>query len=412
MMTKDNGRPGLTRLLEMHELAVEAGRRYPKHRDLFGRVRLAKGKHFTGIVGPRGVGKTILLKQLAAAEADSFYLSVDVLDPDTDLFDLMRKLAERLKFRTFLLDEIHFLGSSAGLLKQISDFLDVRVVFTSSVALAMHAFAHDLSRRVRLVELRFFSYREYLRFVTGVELPALGLPALAVQAWSPEHLRAGPRFDDYLRGGLLPFALEEPDPLPLLSATLEKVIDRDAPRVLRLTVDELQTLRRLVRFVGRSTVDGVNYSSLSQNLGITKYKAEHYVNCLESAFILRQVLPAGTNVLREPKVLMVPPYRLLYREYEDAIGGLREDFAVEALGQAGLTVHYLKSMRGAKTPDYLIETGGERVVVEIGGQGKGRTQFKGVTADRKLVLAHTNVPEQNVIPLCMLGFLEPVSGQR
>jgi hypothetical protein len=41
--------------------------------------------------------------------------------------------------------------------------------------------------------------------------------------------------------------------------------------------------------------------------------------------ILHEILPAGTNVLREPKILMAPPTRLLYRDYEDAVGGLRED---------------------------------------------------------------------------------------
>jgi hypothetical protein len=39
----------------------------------------------------------------------------------------------------------------------------------------------------------------------------------------------------------------------------------------------------------------------------------------EGSFILHQVLPAGTNVLREPKILMAPPSRLLYRDYEDAL---------------------------------------------------------------------------------------------
>ncbi len=33
---------------------------------------------------------------------------------------------------------------------------------------------------------------------------------------------------------------------------------------------------------------------------------------------------------------MAPPSRLLYRDYEDAVGGLREDFFVEAMKQAGI----------------------------------------------------------------------------
>jgi predicted AAA+ superfamily ATPase len=186
--------------------------------------------------------------------------------------------------------------------------------------------------------------------------------------------------------------------LGFLENIIEKVIAKDIPSTARLMVDELDSIRRLLRFVGRSSVDGINYSSLSRNLGITKYKAEQYVGCLEKAFILHRIFPAGTNVLREPKVLMTPSVRLLYRDVEDAIGGLREDYFSEALKQAGIRFRYLKSTRGAKTPDFLIEDSPERLVVEIGGPGKGREQFKGVQIDCKLVFAHCPAPERGRLP--------------
>jgi hypothetical protein len=110
-------------------------------------------------------------------------------------------------------------------------------------------------------------------------------------------------------------------------------------------------------------------------------------------------------VLREPKVVMTPPCRLLYREWDDAVGGLREDFFVEAMSQAGVELEYLKSTRGAKTPDYLVEHGGAKLAVEVGGRSKGREQFKGVEVDRKLVFAHGIAPEGNRLPLFLLGFL-------
>jgi hypothetical protein len=75
------------------------------------------------------------------------------------------------------------------------------------------------------------------------------------------------------------------------------------------------------------------------------------------------------------------------------------------MSQAGIELEYLKSTRGAKTPDYLIERDGERLAVEVGGRGKGREQFKGVEVDRKLVFAHSLVPEGSRLPLFLLGFL-------
>ncbi len=82
----------------------------------------------------------------------------------------------------------------------------------------------------------------------------------------------------------------------------------------------------MLEFIGRSGIDGIKYSSLSKNCSVTKYKAEQYVSLLEKAFILHQVFSKGINVLKEPKVLMALPYRLLYRDYDDALGALREDF--------------------------------------------------------------------------------------
>jgi hypothetical protein len=73
--------------------------------------------------------------------------------------------------------------------------------------------------------------------------------------------------------------------------------------------------------------------------------------------------------------------------------------------QAGIRISYLKSTRGAKTPDYLIEDAAEKLAVEISGRGKGRQQFKGVEIGRKLVFAHSPTPEGHRLPLFLLGFL-------
>lgn len=394
------------RILELNDLARAECRQYTRRRFLYDQMADAKGRHFTGVIGPRGAGKTVLLRQYALAHEDACYISADTLEPDDDLWEDIRTLQSHYGFRAFLIDEAHFLPDPTGLLKRLYDFLDVRVLFSSSVALAMRASAHDLSRRVRLLELPNFSFREYLTFREGLTLPACTLEDIEAGRWTSEHLRAGRFFDRYLvGGGLLPFALEEPDPFPFLANIIEKVVTRDIPSVAKLTMDELDHIRRLLRFVGRAGVDGINYSSLARNLGITKYKAEQYVDCLEGAFILHRVMPRGTNVMREPKVLMEPPCRLLYREAEDAIGGLREDFLVAMLRQSGTEFGYLKSTRGAKTPDYLIGGGPDQLAVEVGGRGKGRQQFKGVKIDRKLVFAHTETPEKGRLPLFLAGFL-------
>lgn len=47
---------------------------------------------------------------------------------------------------------------------------------------------------------------------------------------------------------------------------------------------------------------------------------------VERSFIIRGAVPSGTNVLREPKVFMELPYRILFHPFEECVGVLREDF--------------------------------------------------------------------------------------
>ena len=91
----------ISEMLELNERAQEEGKLYPKARYLFTEIQSELGKHFIGIVGPRGVGKTVILKQLVVSEPGTFYLSADTLEEvETVLNQLREKLSE--DFRHFV----------------------------------------------------------------------------------------------------------------------------------------------------------------------------------------------------------------------------------------------------------------------------------------------------------------------
>ncbi|MBI1976427.1 MAG: ATP-binding protein [Candidatus Omnitrophica bacterium] len=396
----------LNPLIELDRLAREDGRQYPQKRFFYETLNTAgqKSRHFTGIIGPRGAGKTILLKQITLSRPDAFYLSLDTFHED--LFETVKTVRAGLKAKIFLLDEVHMHAGFEAALKKIYDFLDVQVIFTSSMSLAMYQSAHDLSRRVLLKTLYPFSLREYILFKHNRLLTALTIDDILEKRWDRTAMEAGSFLNEYVRGGIMPFALHETSPLALLKNILETVIYKDIARISKISMEEMDIMTRMVTFIGRSGIDGINNTSLSKNLGITKYKAEQYTVFLERAFILHRVMPEGTGVLKEPKIVMALPYRLLYRPYEEAVGGLREDFFVEAVKTCGLDVHYLKSTRGAKTPDYVI-SGRRSLVLEIGGKGKGRQQFKGFQARRKIILSDSYEAEGIKRPLFLFGLLSP-----
>lgn len=391
-------------LNDLNNLALREAKKYPVKRFLFDGLYQKAGKHFIGIIGPRGVGKTILLKQLTNAYKNAFYISLDSI-VETDLFETVKSLSENYAIKVFMLDEIHFYNNYQRDLKKIYDFLDVKIFFTSSAALAIQDARYDLSRRVNLISLYPFSFREYIYFKENIELPKLTFDNIIDKKWEPGHFRLSHLFDGYLKGGLFPFALEEPDVFGLLKNIIQKILYRDIPQVSNLRVLEIQIIEKLISFIGKSSVDGINYSTVSKNLAITKYKAEHYIKLLSDAFILNVVFPAGTNVLKEPKVVMNLPYRLLYNSWEEAVGGIREDFFVETMQMHEYTLSYLKSTRGTKTPDYLINKGPSEMIIEIGGKGKGRQQFKGIDRKKSLIFTHSDVVDGMKRPLFLLGYL-------
>jgi predicted AAA+ superfamily ATPase len=393
----------INQLLELDRLAKEDGRKYDKKRLLYNDIAADSGAHYIGIVGPRGAGKTIILKQLALANEKSFYVSLDAMEGD--LFDLVRALHETMQIKVFLLDEVHVYPRFEADIKKIYDVFNIKIIFTSSTALGMYESGYDLSRRVLLKALYPFSLREYARFKYGQEFESITLNDVVEKNIPANVLRAGEHFPSYIQGGLMPFALQEPQPLALLNNILKTIIHKDIPHIAKLVTDEMDKIERLIRFIGLSGIDGINYSSAAQNVHITKYKAEQYIALLERAFVLHRVLPTGTNVMKEPKVVMALPYRLLYKPFDEALGGLREDFFVGAFKALGKEVYYLKSTRGRKTPDYFVRDL-EGIVFEVGGKGKGRSQFKGVDSKKKIIFADGYEITDIKRPLFLAGMIE------
>lgn len=394
-------------LIDLNNLARSSIDKTYKKRFAYDDIFANDGKHSIGIVGARGVGKTTLLKQFLNENTKSFYISMDTFSGD--LFSVIKKLISELEIEVLLLDEVHFYKGFESVLKKVYDFLDIKVIFTGSVALALFESSYDLSRRVILKTLYPFSFREYLWFKHDERADSISMESFLANDFNRDLLNHYTYFKEYLSGGLMPFALGELKPLAIIKNILQTIINKDAAVVGRLAPDEIQTLTKMVAFIAKSQVDGLNYTSLSNNLKITKYKAMQYVSLLEKAFVLHCLEPVGTNVMKEPKILLSLPYRLLYSEYDNSIGALREDFFVETMKMLGMKVNYLKSTRGKKTPDFVLSNFNSQIAFEIGGKGKGREQFKGIDIKNKIVLADSIENKGIKRSLFCVGFLEKES---
>ncbi len=394
---------------KVNDLAKEEGARYPKKRFIHEKIARHIGERiFIALVGPRGAGKSTILKQIHNEAEASFYISLDTAR-GIDLFRLSTELSDG-GIRLLLLDEIHAYPNYGRELKKIYDFVpDLKIVFTSSSAISLHDATYDLSRRARLVMVPSLSFREYIFFAKDkIVEPILFsdiMDTRKCRAYYGLNMQYELLFEKYLTGGNYLFTLGKKENAPQFQNMLDTIIERDLMMVANISMNETAEVRKMLLFIGRSQGEGVSYTSIAANSGIAKIKAQKYVELLEKAFVLKRVLPKGTNVAKEPKILFAPPYRLLYRQYEECIGALREDFFVDAISRITSELDYLKGTRGEKTPDYLVED----LVCEIGGRNKGRSQFKGYSSKKKIIFTQPGMIDDMRRPLFFVGMLEEKS---
>jgi predicted AAA+ superfamily ATPase len=266
---------------------------------------------------------------------------------------------------------------------------------------------YDLSRRVVVLPMPPFSFGEFLHFSKGEKQPHLTLDEILA-----DHQKLYPKlqvyetyFVPFCTGYALPSYLSAPQPQTIQNI-LEKIVHQDMLSLAKLNAEDIASIMRLLRFASMAGVDGVSYSSLAANCAIPKHRVPVYVSLLQKAFVLEVILPKGTNVNKEPKILISLPFRphLAPSLDEDRLSGaMREEFFVHHM--QGRALFYLKSNRGEKLADYLLVHKGKKLVFEIGGAGKTQEQFKGIVADGKFVLTQPGNPKRG-IPLILFGFLK------
>lgn len=390
----------LEEAIRLHNLAMNEAKKYRKKRFIWNELKKIVGKRpFVGIVGPRGSGKTVLLRQIALENRNAFYLSLDSLILDEPLLDFLLRLGD-LGYKIFLLDEIHYYPGFERELKRIYDFTDFDVIFTSSCSIEMKRIGVDLSRRVILKELFPPSFREHLYFMRGIVHEPLRISDLFFPERYRELLGYGREFEFYLKTGGYAFWGEvHPS---LFKNLVFKTLMSDIRVKAGLTQEEVYQIYDLLKFISISPAGDHSFSSLSKELGITKYKVKKYLELLESAFLIHIIWPFGTNVKKEPKILVNIPFRLVFSSYYTSLGSLGEDFFVSHARALGLRINYLKEKRGRKVPDYIIDD----TIFEIGGKSKSFRQLKGVKAGRRILLVHEARATRDVAPLWVWGFVK------
>jgi uncharacterized protein len=376
---------------EMEKAVVFKNRRY-----LFDTLSKASDKFYNGIYGMRGVGKTILLLQLAQTFKEALYIPADAKYLLREsLYDIAKHAIAR-GYKALFIDEINSRAGWTNDIKTLYDEGESRIFFSGSSSVEVKKGA-DLSRRVLLHELKPASFREYLNIKKAANIPNFELNQLydkeSRKKLSIKYSKWKEFLQEYYRyGGVLYEGLKEEFPKPI-SNSLDKMINVDLTYLREIDVKLENDLYKLLYRIAASGPYEASYSQLASYLGISKPTAIRLVSDLAKLGLLKLVYPCGGGFRKEPKIYIRIPYRYALNEMTSVktdIGIMREEFFANNVD----VECYFKTERGEKTPDFGL--GGK--TIEVGGVSKKSRSADYIAADGMIY-------GDNKIPLFLFGFL-------
>lgn len=363
-----------------------------------------------GIYGARGVGKTTLmlqwLKQQQHSLSETLYLSCD--HPALKGINFFELIAffERQGGKVVVLDEVHELPDFEQTLKSIYDFLNIRVIFSGSSAIAL---THpDLSRRYAMFHLMPLSLREYIALAEGIHLPLLNLDSILADPFGCSlnvvrqlnERKILPLFKRYLEHGGYPFYFE--DPLSFqqkLADTINLIVQFELASLFLIQPDKTDLLKKMLTIIGRSKPMELSPEKFTSNIELSKptfYKYLDYLVRGELVRIIPHELKKLKNLRKADKIYLAHPNLLSVLALPADIGSLREVFFAAQLEAANHLVEF------SQVGDFLIDG---QIIFEVGGSGKDFSQLKEAKRPAFLALDDIESGSSNKIPLWLFGFL-------
>lgn len=352
-----------------------------------------------GLVGPRGVGKSTMVKQHILRQPDRerwLYISADNLyfynHTLTGLADeWVKENGEHL-----IIDEVHKYKGWSRELKQIYDtHPELQIIFTGSSILDIHQGAADLSRRALVFQMQGLSFREYLKMSKDIELPTYSLEEILNQKVElPLDFHPLPYFREYLSKGYYPFS-EQPGYELLLQQIMNQTLEVDIPQYAGMNVSTSRKLARLLAILSESAPYKPNMSNLTVELKVSKNDLPDYLVYLEKAGMISQLRDetGGFRGLGKVEKIFIDNTNLMYalKGNRANIGSVRETFFYNQMRVNNEVV-------AAKHTDFRIGDS----IFEVGGAKKGSRQLEG---DPKGFVVRDDIEfgHSNIIPLWQFG---------
>lgn len=352
-----------------------------------------------GLVGPRGVGKTILFLQyikqnfdrerILYISADNTYFAAHSLVDTADEFS--REGGQHL-----FIDEIHKYPNWSRELKQIYDtHPDLKIAFTGSSILDINKGEADLSRRAPMYYMQGLSFREYLAMFHKITVSKYELEdILANRAEIAAERHPLPLFRDYLQRGYYPFATDSRFDVEL-NQVINFTMEVDIPQFAKMNVATGQKLKKLLAIVAESSPFKPVMDKISKMINVSRNDVGDYFYYMERAGMIGQLRDATGGIIGLGKVekIYLDNTNLAYVLGGNAtnIGNVRETFFFNQM-----RVNH--KVMASEVADFKID----KITFEVGGKSKGLRQIANVN-DGFVVKDDIEYGSGNIVPLWAFG---------
>ena len=361
------------------------------------------------IRGPRGVGKSTLLRQYVKQHFEAGSEAVLYCSMDFVYFSQHSILEVAEKFykhggRLLILDEVHKYENWSREVKEVAEiYPNLQVMMSGSSLLKLIDGDADLSRRCRGYYMPGLSFREYLQFYKGIVIPVHPLEEVlehpkAIAAEVNAVCRPLQHFHEYLKFGYYPFYLKNPiDYYPLIEQIENYVIDVELPQLRKVNPSNCRKIRALLNVLAQQVPYDVDITKMASAIELQRNTVIEYLNHLNDAKLIQMLYSDLVSVkkMQKPDKIYLENPNLLYALASTPvkIGTARECFAVNQLSYQH-TVEY-----GKQQGDFKVDS---EWTFEVGGEGKTFDQIADLP--NSYVLADDiESPKGNKLPLWMIG---------
>lgn len=265
----------------------------------------------TVLLGPRRVGKTVIIKQLIYEVIEGgfdpnaiLYASIDApIYSGISLENFLEFLPKDAKNgrRIVIFDEIQYLKQWEVHLKDLVDsYPETKFIVSGSAAAALRLKSRE-SGAGRFSEFMLppLTFYEFLKFIGDDERLISVNSANDHNQYIPNDIDAlNKTFVDYLNFGGYPEAVLNPEVRKnadqfIRNDIIDKVLLKDLPNLYG--INEIQELNRLFSFLAYNAGGEASLENISQESGLAKPTIKKYIEYLESAFLILKLTTVDDN---------------------------------------------------------------------------------------------------------------------